>query len=247
MSNGQSALSQNMFPVPVPANGGAPAGGCNTAIPYTQAPGFPNAGCPDAQAMRPGAAINISTQQAVSQWLRWLGKAIRDYNRFGFLSMARLRTNIGGLPGGLTGWEVGPDQGQQAIGVNMPIEWTGEAIGCEIYRVELDYLITIQRGTLTPEQVSAGNYRALDFAIVQFGSEDRYNYVLNFGQSRNLGPSEMVPAWSGFYMCADGFVPYFPRVELQSFQLKGTAIGNAPGDAYLFGANVRAYFRRMAD
>lgn len=182
----------------------------------------------------------------LAKLLCFIYKASCSYNKFAKLGTVKLRTDAASLPdpNANIGFSIGPGQDEQLLGIQFPVEWTGEAMFHGIFRVKVSFNVSnISDGGLTFAQIRDGLFENLDFRVIQSGTEDDYDVAISFGDAHDAQNSDLAPSLGGFYLpCGMEFIPFIWRVELQSFDFRGIAPGGA-GDTYDVAATISAYFK----
>lgn len=174
--------------------------------------------------------------------LCWMIKGSCTFNKFGTPTSVKLRTNTLVLPDATTGFAIGPGANQQSLGVFFPRTWAGESVYHGIARLKVAFSVNITAGALTPDDVTRGLFDDLDFRILQVGSVDSFNVVIQL-EAQDAERSTDYPNMGGYFFPDHSqFVPFALAPELFTFDFQGIAPGAVGTDAYTVQAGIRCYW-----
>lgn len=232
----QMNRNQSCAPCNIPVPGSAILGS-------SQSGRVPESGAVLAMGARylPWAPADGACPDDVSRLLCWLSKGMCTFNRFGKPGFVPLSTNTVTLPDPTTGFVIDPDSGQ-SMGVFFPRTWVGEAVFHGIARIKVDFTALVSAGALTNDYLEASAFTKLQLRILQLGTVDQYNVVLNF-EADDARASTDIPGMGGFFFSAGTeFVPFMLAPELFTFDFAGTMPGVSGTDAYTLSASVKTYW-----
>jgi hypothetical protein len=176
----------------------------------------------------------------VMKMLAWMFKALCSWNKFGATGSVPLPTNILTLPSIADGFVVAPDA--NSLGVFLPVEWAIESMYMGIHRVKVRFQFNVLLGALTLDQLQDA-FADSDFQIIQAGTQDRVQVVASFGTAQDAAPSDLVPAYGGYFLQkGKEFVVNMLQPDAFGYSFSITAPGIQNVDAYTVQAIVRSYF-----